>query len=136
MRRFLGLGLTLILAGVLAIAIVGPDAIPARTVGFTILVGLVVGDAAFIAGRWERVAILALFAGLLGGYVADALGNPEGPQEGARMMGTGFILGAVGGALLGVAWNRFSTRYLGARQGRHLAHRASGGAGRPGRPSR
>jgi len=109
MRRFLGLVLTLVLAGVVAIAIAAPDTIPGRTMGFTLLVALVFVDAAFIAGPWERVASVALFAGMLGGYVA-AVGNPpEDAQEGAWTMGTGLLLGAMAGALLAITVNRLMT---------------------------
>jgi hypothetical protein len=120
MRRFLGLVLTLVLAGVVAMAIAAPGTIPATTVGFTMLVVLVFADAAFIAGPWERVAILALFTGVLGVFVAYAVGEPEDPQEGGWAMGTGFLVGTMAGALLGIAVNRFMTRSGQSREGREL----------------
>jgi hypothetical protein len=116
MRRFLGLGLTTVLAGAVVIAILEPEVMPARVVGSTILILLVLGDAAFIAGRKERVAVLALFAGLLGSLLAVTVDEPEGPSDGAWAMGTGLLLGAIGGALSGIVWNWF---------GRHIRSRPS-----------
>ena len=86
MRRLLGLILTSVLTGVVAMAIAAPGAIPAKTVGFTMLVVLVFADAAFIAGPSERVAILVLFTGVLGVFLGYAVGAPEDPQEGAWAM--------------------------------------------------
>lgn len=70
-------------------------------VAVAILILLGFGGALF-AGPWVRATALAIFGGLLGAGIAQVVGTPDDPEDWLGMVNTGFVLGVMAGALLGI----------------------------------
>lgn len=75
----------------------------ATLIPFAVAIVVLLGfGGALFAGPWVRAVALALLGGLLGAGIAQFVGTPDDPEDWLGMVNSGFVLGAMAGAVLGV----------------------------------